>query len=59
MTPALESLPSNRSSETPIISPPFQLKLEAGRNVAKSDTVREILVNETLVHRLGIKDRNK
>lgn len=32
----------------------FDLKLISGRNLSQSDTVREVLVNETLLHRLGI-----
>ncbi len=33
--------------------PTFGLHLIAGRNLTPSDTVREILINETLVHRFG------
>lgn len=34
----------------------FQLHLLVGRNIHASDTVDELLVNETLVHKFGIKD---
>lgn len=34
----------------------FQLQLLAGRNLQQSDTVREFLINETLVHKFGFKD---
>jgi putative ABC transport system permease protein len=34
----------------------FGMQLVAGRNVEESDTAREYLVNEMLVHNLGIKD---
>lgn len=34
----------------------FGIQLIAGRNIAESDTAREYLINEVLVHKLGIKD---
>lgn len=34
----------------------FQLRLLAGRNLRQSDTVREFLINETLVRKFGFKD---
>jgi putative ABC transport system permease protein len=34
----------------------FGMQLIAGRNIAESDTAREYLVNEVLVHKLGFKD---
>jgi putative ABC transport system permease protein len=34
----------------------FGIQLVAGRNVAESDSAREFLVNEVLMHQLGIKD---
>ena len=34
----------------------FGVKLIAGRNVTEADTAREYLVNEALVHKLGIQD---
>ncbi len=36
--------------------PAYQLPLVAGRNVNPSDTVKEFLVNESVVRNLGIKD---
>ncbi|HMJ47291.1 MAG TPA: FtsX-like permease family protein, partial [Ferruginibacter sp.] len=37
----------------------FGLQLIAGRGIEPSDTVREMLVNETLVNKLGIKNPNE
>lgn len=34
----------------------FGLRLIAGRNITESNTAREYLVNETLMHMLGVKD---
>jgi len=34
----------------------FGIQLVSGRNVAESDSAREFLVNEVLMHQLGIKD---
>jgi len=34
----------------------FGLRLVAGRNITESNTAREYLVNETLMHMLGVKD---
>ncbi|HEV7349914.1 ABC transporter permease [Telluribacter sp.] len=34
----------------------YGLKLIAGRNIQPSDTIREYLVNETLLHKLGFRD---
>lgn len=34
----------------------YGLKLIAGRNVTPSDTIREYLINETLLHKLGLQD---
>jgi predicted permease len=36
----------------------FGLQLLAGRNLAESDTIKEALVNETLLKKLGIKNAN-
>ena len=38
--------------------PTYQLPLVAGRNLERSDTIREFLVNESLVKNLGIKNPN-
>lgn len=37
----------------------YGVKLLAGRNYAQSDTTNEILINETLMHKLGINDPEK
>lgn len=34
----------------------FGLQLLAGRNLEPSDTIREAIINETLLHKLGLKD---
>lgn len=34
----------------------YGLSLVAGRNIAPSDTIREYLINETLLHQLGFRD---
>lgn len=34
----------------------FGLKLSAGRSFAQSDTIKEFVINETLMHRLGVTD---
>lgn len=34
----------------------YGLKLIAGRNIIPSDTIREYLINETLLHKLGFQD---
>ncbi len=34
----------------------YDLKLLAGRNITLSDTIREYLINETLLHKLGYQD---
>jgi putative ABC transport system permease protein len=34
----------------------YGLKIIAGRVFEKSDTIREVVVNETMVRKLGIKD---
>ncbi|MBK0378644.1 ABC transporter permease [Mucilaginibacter segetis] len=36
--------------------PSYKLQLAAGRNLAPSDTVKEFLVNEAVVQKLGIRD---
>ncbi|MDR3715970.1 MAG: ABC transporter permease [Puia sp.] len=36
--------------------PTFGLRLLAGRNLQESDTIREFLINEDLVHKLGFRD---
>jgi predicted permease len=36
----------------------FGIQLIAGRPVAESDTVREVMINETLVKKLGVKNAN-
>jgi putative ABC transport system permease protein len=37
----------------------FDLKFVAGRGLAKSDTIKEFVINETLMHRLHITDPEK
>lgn len=37
----------------------FGIKLIAGRNIVANDSIREFLINEELVARLGIKDANE
>ncbi|MGC4035816.1 MAG: ABC transporter permease [Chitinophagaceae bacterium] len=37
----------------------FGLQLLAGRNYLPSDTIREVMVNETLMHKVGVKDPEK
>lgn len=36
--------------------PTYGLRLVAGRNIMPSDTIREYLINETLLHKLGFRD---
>lgn len=38
--------------------PLYDIKLAAGRNLVSSDTIREFVVNQTLVRKLGITDDN-
>lgn len=37
----------------------FGLQMIAGRGISKSDTMQEAVINETLVHRLGLKTANE
>jgi ABC-type antimicrobial peptide transport system permease subunit len=38
--------------------PAYQLPLVAGRNITRTDSIREFLVNESLVKKLGVTDPN-
>ena len=45
-----------RKSGDPNYLPFYDMRLLAGRNVASSDTVRELVINETLVKQLGFEN---